>query len=600
MRERLDTARMRIDPRHKWFLSDVCGNHRMKYLMHRRLLESTLFAMPSAHAPVLAKAPVGAFDDASWSGASLCDNFVLHGVRSLKRRPEVRTAFRVAQHGGSLYVAVRCEDPAGIRKMPSSSHPVFSPSNFRCLPHMSDYVSVMVDARHDHSSCWQFFGTPSGGKATATLQYEGRPYPVNPLCRPVRREMKDRRWTSRWELRVVVDRDRRGWTAFFRLPFLLLGVQEAPVVGFNVCRLRHSMPPEQSAWADQRWFGENFYVPLRLGDLFLRESPLAVRNLWLGDESCGEDSMALEVVNSGRRALKTTWTVSGENVAESPAVTQAVLRPGSNLVQPSRVNEGRRITIRAFQDGATTPCYMASYEMSAWARMGGNDVARPRRSVREYGREKERWIASRLPRLIRVNTADGAPSDFCLADVRGMVLFDLMKPGAIRRIARMIESRLTDPEDRLAAVDVLTRQPDLFVYETGTVSFGDVQSTSLSVLRLGTGICGAAVTIMKDIVEALHPPNGGEYRAYRCGIMQPHLVKGVFQVPLAHCQLLVLCPDGRQVMLNPFCYRPSDGRLAGPDDVEAFRKARGWKHDPRSILMVDSGSRAWPDGAPLA
>jgi 5'/3'-nucleotidase SurE len=47
---------------------------------------------------------------------------------------------------------------------------------------------------------------------------------------------------------------------------------------------------------------------------------------------------------------------------------------------------------------------------------------------------------------------DGAPTDFCLADARGSVMFDLMKPGVLRRIARMIEARFAGADDRLAAV----------------------------------------------------------------------------------------------------------------------------------------------------
>lgn len=597
MARQISISRDRIPRHHDWYFTNACKGDGLIYLANRRLLETTLFAIPCARAPIAMQAPdTLSFDAPSSSQTAPSGGFVLNGIHSLQHEPTGRTAFRVLLHEGSLYVAVRCEDPAGIAKMPAPDHPLFNGLNISMLPHMSDYVTLFIDPVNGHDASWQFSGTPSGGKLTGKLHYGagvvGLMHPINPLARAVVVEEQDCGVTDCWELHVRVDEDRHGWTAFFRIPLSLLGVTTEPVIGFNVCRFKQSMPPEQSAWSDLRWHGENFHVPIRLGDLYLGESPVTVQNLWTGEGLAGRTRVAFEAINHNPKPLQTEWQLSSESPSE------VVLLPGSNLVELPFDNAGG-LHISGRLVGGTAPFFAASYEVSAFRRLGESGAQRPTASDPEYDAAMRRWLASRLPRLMRVTTADGAPSDFCLADADGRVMFNLMKPGVMRQIARMIETRFEDPEDRLAAVEMLVDQPDLYVYEL-VENFGDLQSTPLSVLRLGTGICGARATIMQGIVEAFRLTGGKRYRAYRGGIMQYRLEDGKLLRSFGHSQLLVLYPDGHQIMLNTFCYRPEDRRLAGPADVETFAKTNTWAYNPDNLMNIDCGSRPWPDGAPPA
>lgn len=596
-----------IPRHHAWFLSRVCNDDVLTYLANRRLLETTLFAIPCAHASAVPRMPEAptTFADLPWADASPLTGFTLNGSHAWHDAPSGQTTFRALQYEDSLYVMVRCEDPAGIAKMPGPDHVLFNGTNLHMLPYFSDYVTLMVDPHNDHTSCWQFTGTPSGGKLTSTLRYGGMfagplAFPVNPLAREVTIEEQEPGVTANWELQTAVDDDRRGWTAWFRIPLSLLGDERAPVLGFNVCRFKQSMPPEQSAWSDPRWLGENFHALQQMGDLYLDNVPIAVRHLWLGEGLAGQDRALLEVTHRGTTPIRTTWRIActgaGDRRRALPAI-KISLQPSVNLVELPYDNTGGRLRISAQAGSATTPFFTAEYDVKAYPRQGEGEAPPPAATARDYDVKKRIWLCTQLPRLMRVTTADGASSDFCLADTGGQVLFDLMQPGAIRQIARMLEARFGDPDDRLAAADLLLRQPDLYVYEY-VDHFGDQQSSGLSVLRLGTGICGARATIMKEIVEALRPPGGGRYRAYRCGIMQWHEEHGRLIRPLGHCQLLVVCPDGRQIFLNPFGYRPKDRQLAGPDDTAVFARVNGWAYDPDHLLVIDTGSRTWPDGAP--
>ena len=148
----------------------------------------------------------GRFEDLDWPGR-VSGEFVINGIHARDSEPLAKTAFR-------------CEDPAGIARMPPRRHALFNGSNLEMLPFLSDYVSVIIDPEHAHRSYWEFTATPSGGKLTARGQDSRVFFPVHPtsmsipapigppFSATVQEQGAD--VTSRWDLRVRRDRDARG------------------------------------------------------------------------------------------------------------------------------------------------------------------------------------------------------------------------------------------------------------------------------------------------------------------------------------------------------------------------------------------------------
>jgi hypothetical protein len=137
------------------------------------------------------------------------------------------------------------------------------------------------------------------------------------------------------------------------------------------------------------------------------------------------------------------------------------------------------------------------------------------------------------------------------------------------------------------------------VYEN-VESFADIALSSASMMRFGSGMCGAFANLIKGVVEELRAPGGGRYRAYKFGISQVKRKHGRLTRPLGHCLVLVVCPDGRQVLLDDgrVYYTKRGRRLVGPRDLKELAAGFTWKHDPQLDFVLDSGSEIWPAGAP--
>ncbi len=103
---------------------------------------------------------------------------------------------------------------------------------------MDDDVEVFVDADLDRENYCQFIVSVSGAR------YEGR--------------KKDSSWDGEWTARVVVDRERKEWTAELLVPWTTLGFERAPAPGtkLGLNYARHRTPVRE----DYQWnctFGSN-------------------------------------------------------------------------------------------------------------------------------------------------------------------------------------------------------------------------------------------------------------------------------------------------------------------------------------------------------
>ncbi len=595
-----------IPSHHKWFFDNVCDKRDSEYLKYRRMIEVTYHQPKAIIVPKVSRKPAfdGNFDNPSWLQSAVSEPFVLNGIHSLHSSPRAQTTFKALRFEDELYIAIRAQDPDGIGRSVSGRSILLNGRNIKYLPYYSDYVSIVFDTNHQHDEYIEFFATPGGGKGSLRGRRNASLYPVHPISTAVSKEECGIEFNSQWELKVKCDRDRSGWTAMFKIPFSLLSEDgKLPaVIGFNAHRFKHSGLPEQSVWSEVRWFGENVEVPMRFGDMYLNDVSVTLEQLWLGEWLLGKNEVIAEVQNHTSSEIKVEWIVDVGFDNDTKVKTsrgKLSLAAGRNIIHlPYRIhNIGRGFLRLRLSDSKTGGViYDGRYWLESALRLG----ERVDTKGADYNLKRSADIAERLPRMIRMTTADGAPSDFYLQSADGRVKFNLMERGVMRKIAKMIERRFSDEDERLAAASIFVRQSDVMVYEL-IENFSEITNSPLSIMRFGSGICGAFATVIKGLVEQIRPPGGGRYVAYRCGLAERKAKKGELITLEAHTLVIVYCPDGRRVILNDgeVYFSEKTGRLLAADDVDELKKYLPLISNIDTAMIIDSGSLVWPAGGPI-
>ncbi len=600
------STHLNIPPHQEWFFDNVCNKNRTDYLKFRRMVAITYHQAKSVMLTTVTSEPIldGNFDNPSWSQAAISESFVLNGIHSFDNPPRAKTVFRALRFRDNIYIAVRAEDPDGIARSVGEKSVLLNGQNLQHLPYFSDYVSIAFDPHHHHDQYVEFFATPSGGKGSFSGKRQASLYPVHPISTGVSKDENDARFNSQWKLKVKRDKDKKGWTAMFKIPFVLLSGNESipPVIGFNAHRFKHSGLPEQSLWSEIGWLGENVEVPLRFGDMYVKGAPARLGKFWLGEWRYGKNEIVAEVRNHTPGRCRIEWIVdvwSQEGAKVKTSRCKMILSAGKNIVKiPYLIHFIGRgfIRLRLMDAKSQAAIYDGRYWLESSPRLGEKVSTPPSAS---YNLKKTCALASRLPRMIRMTTADGGPSDFYLRSPDGKIAFNLMEQGVMKKIARMIERRFTDPDDRLAAASMFIHQPDVMVYEL-IENFSEITNTPLSIMRFGSGICGSFATVIKGLVEQLSPPGGGRYVAYRCGLSRRRAKNGKLLTLESHTLVIVFCPDGRQIILNDgvVYFSKKTGKLLTADDDELQKYLPLMKNFKKSMI-IDSGSLPWPDGAPV-
>ncbi len=156
----------------------------------------------------------GSANEAVWHRTPSDDRFVMRDPE-LGGRPEARTTVRVAYDNLALYILVDAEmDPGDIvlRTLRRDTFALFSDDN----------VSVKIDARHDRRTSLIFSTNTAGAQIDIMSLEDGK--------------VGLRQWDAVWQ--VEARRHAGGWTAEFRLPFAVLGVESGAdlTMGLNITR----------------------------------------------------------------------------------------------------------------------------------------------------------------------------------------------------------------------------------------------------------------------------------------------------------------------------------------------------------------------------
>ena len=507
---------------------------------------------------------------------------------------EPQTDVYVGYTADALWVGFVCHEP--------------HVSQIRRLAHRppigrDDNVILSIDTQHRHRDYLSFMLNPLGVKQGERVTC-GR---GNRLWEK-KAVVKDA--IMAWDGQAEVLKDK--WVAAMRIPFETLGLDGPPadgVWGVNFCRSHRPEPHGYSIWNTTH---RSAPAPWAFGDLYFHRTPVLLERIGFGELIGSDNTATLWVRNPGPRkvaaaAIVETFTDSG--LTPWRKSRKAFTVPGRGCAEVSIPYsfdvdgwEDQRLRLRILGSGRRTlyeGWYLFGYKngqklMVQFPR--GKCPANPKPGERDFMDKKRRYIIGRLPRFERATTAQGAPSDFTIRSEDGRVVFNLMAPGALERIARYIHDLFDDENDRLLGANFFVHQPAGMVYsniETQIVH----QLTPLSILRFGSAQCCCHAAVLLGILEKMEINSTGKrYVGHRLGC-EGHVITAVHQ-------------NGRHVMVDPsvgrFYYLWDDRTLATPEDVaadlaladRAGKHLRKYFEGTARFCYYGCGTGVWPPGAP--
>jgi hypothetical protein len=168
---------------------------------------------PVLRAVRVAKGPIidGDLSDAAWQNAPEFTDFTQHDPDDGKPAT-MPTSIRIVYDDHAIYFGAKMTDPQSPSKI------IFRRDNFSP---QSDFLSINIDAQHDHLSGNAFTITPANVQADTVL--------YNDIG-------EDPSWDGVWDSAVKIVPD--GWVAEVRVPFSQLRFPEKPVHvwGLNITR----------------------------------------------------------------------------------------------------------------------------------------------------------------------------------------------------------------------------------------------------------------------------------------------------------------------------------------------------------------------------
>jgi hypothetical protein len=533
-------------------------------------------------------------DDPLWEKVPSLGSFFMHRPsEGLTRDVEARAAFT---------------DDALVVRVVAQGHPL--KKSFVHEFWMIETIEIFVDAQNDHYNYFQFVLMPDGKsksskcwKSCGTQRWEVRGNVA---------ELSEATWQG--SVSVAAD----SWAAQFVIPFAMLGGKPAAgkPLGFNVLRSRCEVP-----W---RWYYWNFthrgiHSPWGFGDLYLGAAPfvhvekadLGELRLWdnrgvlhLRNLKTEAQTLRLDVtVKTGQRDEKMFYSHSQsvELPAHVPNVAVPFHFPFDTrdwkyhaLFLTLSDKSGARIWEGAYRVG-----YETGWMLHIDDRREGPPVPNPAPGDSDFAAKKRAYIIRRLPKFVRATTTQGAPSDFTLNAADGSVQFDLMRAGALQRIADYIFSRYDNDLDRLLGATFFIHQHALVAYAHVPTSIA-TRMSPLSIIRLGNAQCGSQNEALcglleKMICSATKAPYRTRTVTYFAHVVAVAEFDGKWvQLDASLGRFYFLPGNTVLASMEELIANPSLAEVESPHIIEMLRKSQN--SDLPFYAHTETG--IWPPGAP--
>jgi hypothetical protein len=474
-----------------------------------------------------------------------------------------------------------------------------------------DTVEILINPSHDHHNYFHFVLTP-GGKQIANKVWKSQ---------------GTQRWEARGRTETLVEQKWQGqsfiseahWTAFFKIPFEVLGgrPEAGQPMGFNVLRQRCSGTWNWFLWSQTH---RGPHSPFGFGDLYLDEAPLInVERVDLGEVRLWENRGALHLRNVSGAVIDAELDVvvrngpkdehafyTGMVRAQIPAETpvpfivpfvfpfDAADYKYQFLKLTLRSKNGQRLWAGGFRCG-----YETGTMLHTDVRRDGPETQNPEPGDPRFMQKKRDYIMRRLPRFMRKTTAQGAPSDFTLAAEDGSATFDLMRAGALKQMADFIYQRFDNDVDRLIGATLFMHQKAVMAYAHVPSSLAN-SLNPLSIIRLGNAQCCCSASALLGLLEKMTcAATGKPYRGTRVNVpghtttIVEYLGRNVHLDPSIG-RFYFLHDDKTLASIEEILAEPSLARRQSPYLEELYSNAAN--SDAPTFYRSEKG--IWPPGAP--
>ena len=360
--------------------------------------------------------------------------------------------------------------------------------------------------------------------------------------------------------------------------------KEGAIWGVNAL-LHKAAEGKSTFFEDFRAF--SCHTPWAFDELIFTRVPLKIKSLHYGNVEMGApNTLVINAVNTGKKAavfnakvttyydedLKEYYSDSvlfNAKAGEAARVTLPYfLHPGSNCLRSTHKVEieikdctGKSAYTRQAIFG-----YAKGFPLY-YGKPAGKPVS-PELSDSDFLNNKRSFIISKLPRFERWRTPDGAPSDFCVRSTDKVIVFNLMRPDALKKIAEFIHKNYDNDIDRLLGANMLLHDPAFMTYHASTSYVGGRLFSPLSIIRFGAGGCDTFSEALLGLVENLRIGKTKKCYTGRVLGLSGHIVTAVRY-------------KGREIVLDPsmgtFFYRWDNKEPASVEEL---------LHDP---ALVDRG-----------
>ena len=477
-----------------------------------------------------------------------------------------------------------------------------------------DYVDLMLDFRHTHREYLHVLASPSGRIETALVEAA--------------------QGNFRWEKRVNsseappmecrVERRESEWWLIVSVPHSSMSARSGSVMGLFVQRTRRLDFGKSTSLIP---FEHNTsHAPTFFADVYLADTGLRVTGIDLGFVSyIGEGAAAVSVANeSGReRELVVTVRTYDSTNTEKRGVVEEKVRQRHEDSVTIKVGPGATGRAGCPYRLATENLYFARIRVTVTEAGGGTiydghnnfgfDVGcqipfvkpddgvapeRPDPSAPDFPAKKREFIVRTLPRFVRRTTAQGAASDFVVEAEDGTVVFNLMEPGVLSKMAEYVRATFDNDEDRLLGCAFMINQPAFMTYVNRTSVHVAGGMSPLSVLRFGSAQCGGFSAVCLAVVQRMNSESDGPF-------------DGMMLNSPGHTMTAVKAPGGHVIIdasVGNVFYVEDNSRLATLDELldSPQLAARSEMHAPHyferreKVFFSRSAGGEFPENAPHA
>lgn len=498
-------------------------------LPERFTLTPKTLVCPRLSAPSLESGP----EAPEWSAARFFGGF----VRGDGCPATEETSLWLGHDDGYFYAAVRCNlsNTDALRRYTGSN-------NYR----QPEKVMLYLDTTHDHVGLRRFdfgpYGQIEAWEASFTVAYRDGP---------------DARWLHpKYEsalrnycrFATHVEEGRHWWVTL-AIPFESLGApppSRGAVWGINVHR--QSLPPACPESGEQdtylaAWPNHPAGHPVCFADLVFDDAAPQLRELHLDAPHFGENrNRARFVVPNATTPLVLTSRVrsrrGGESIdplRESPLqAVEAGVFEGDLVWQAVHFDDTNVLDIEVKRAADDVVEWRGGYDFGweagslplHYLHLGetADPPPDPDPDDPAFLRKKAEFICGRQPRFRRVNTAQGAPSDFTLQSADDRIQFNLMEAGVTDRMARYLHSLYATDADRLLGMMFFMAQPCMMRAHTAYDPDAAHRLNPLSKLRFGSGYCGHMVRVLTPLVNRMPCKGSGNYHQAHSAMIGGHVM----------------------------------------------------------------------------